>query len=645
MVDATSQPITRIALIGNPNAGKTTIFNALVRGSSRISNHPGITANAIVGKRVLDGVTLNVTDLPGTYSLELDLPEADLCRKYLQEETPDLIFFVLDAMAFGRNLKLLEEMVETEIPFVVVVTKTEEAQLRGHKIDIQAMQDQLAVPVVEASSSSRVRKLDLISVVGQATSPFADSEPAGDLSNWLIDLQARVSLPMNPEVARRRRARDDRLDRFFIHPWWGLVFFGVVMTLVFGSVFWLAKTPMDWIDVFFGSVGEQISARMAEGALRDFLVDGVVGGVAGTLVFLPQIVMLFFLVAILEETGYLTRAAFVADRWLRPFGLPGQSFVPLLSSHACAIPAIMCTRLIPDRRDRIATILVAPFLSCSARLPVYILLVGILFPSRPLLAACAFVGCYLLGAVAAVASAGIVRLFLLPGASIPMVMELPPYRFPSLKEAGRVALERGWAFLINAGTVILLICILLWWMSSYPAISESSKVTDLRGEAQLQVDPALAKQILSEADSLAMREATASSYAGQLGKMVEPVLAPVGADWQLSVAVVASFAAREVFVSSLNVLLGVSEDEAEKTSLERLRSATRDDGSPLLPVSAAGGLLVFYVLAMQCLPTLAVTRREAGGVHWALLQLGWMTLLAWVLGTLTRSLLIWAGVS
>ncbi len=645
MVDATSQPITRIALIGNPNAGKTTIFNALVRGSSRISNHPGITANAIVGKRVLDGVTLNVTDLPGTYSLELDLPEADLCRKYLQEETPDLIFFVLDAMAFGRNLKLLEEMVETEIPFVVVVTKTEEAQLRGHKIDIQAMQDQLAVPVVEASSSSRVRKLDLISVVGQATSPFADSEPAGDLSNWLIDLQARVSLPMNPEVARRRRARDDRLDRFFIHPWWGLVFFGVVMTLVFGSVFWLAKTPMDWIDVFFGSVGEQISARMAEGALRDFLVDGVVGGVAGTLVFLPQIVMLFFLVAILEETGYLTRAAFVADRWLRPFGLPGQSFVPLLSSHACAIPAIMCTRLIPDRRDRIATILVAPFLSCSARLPVYILLVGILFPSRPLLAACAFVGCYLLGAVAAVASAGIVRLFLLPGASIPMVMELPPYRFPSLKEAGRVALERGWAFLINAGTVILLICILLWWMSSYPAISESSKVTDLRGEAQLQVDPALAKQILSEADSLAMREATASSYAGQLGKMVEPVLAPVGADWQLSVAVVASFAAIEVFVSSLNVLLGVSEDEAEKTSLERLRSATRDDGSPLLPVSAAGGLLVFYVLAMQCLPTLAVTRREAGGVHWALLQLGWMTLLAWVLGTLTRSLLIWAGVS
>lgn len=644
MVDAASQNMTRISLVGNPNAGKTTIFNALVRGSSRVSNHPGITAEAIVGQREVDGRILKVTDLPGTYSLDLDLPEAQLCRKHLEENSPDLFFCVIDAMGFGRNLKLLEELIESGIPLVVIMTKTEEAYLRGQKIDIEAMQEYLGVPVVEASSRAHVRKLDLVSVVDQAKQLTQAPESAQDRSQWLIELQAKVSLPVHPEEAQRRRARDDRLDRFFTHPLWGLVFFGTVMSLIFGSVFWLADTPMGWIDTFFGAVGEQLSIRMSEGPLRDLLIDGVIGGIAGTLVFLPQILMLFFLVALLEETGYLTRAAFVADRWLRPFGLPGQSFVPLLSSHACAIPAIMCTRLIPDRRDRIATILVAPFLSCAARLPVYVLLVGILFPNQPLLAGCAFVGCYLLGAIAAVASAGLVRVFLLPGASIPMVMELPPYRFPSLKEAGRLALERGWSFLVNAGTVILLICILLWWLSSYPAIPESSNVTALRSEAEMQVDPVLAEEISTAADSLAIREAAANSYAGQMGKLVEPVLAPVGADWQLSVAVVASFAAREVFVSSLNVLLGVGEEASDQTTMDRVRSSTRDDGSPLLPLSAAGGLLVFYVLAMQCLPTLAVTRREAGGLRWALLQFGWMTILAWVLGAITKLLLIWLGV-
>jgi ferrous iron transport protein B len=304
----------------------------------------------------------------------------------------------------------------------------------------------------------------------------------------------------------------------------------------------------------------------------------------------------------------------------------------------------MCTRLIPDRRDRIATILVAPFLSCSARLPVYVLLVGILFPGQPLFAGCAFVGCYLLGAVAAVGSAGLVRLALLPGASMPMVLELPPYRLPSLKEAVRVAAERGLSFLSKAGTVILLICILLWWLSSYPVTAESSKVTDLRTSVQMQTDPELVVEMTAEAESLALRESAAGSYAGQMGKLMEPVLAPVGADWQLSVAVMASFAAREVFVSSLNVLLGVSEGEDERTTMERVMSTKRDDGSPLLPIPSAAGLLVFYVLAMQCLPTLAVTRREAGGVRWAVLQFVWMTVLAWVLGALTRTILLALGV-
>lgn len=646
MVDAGTLPTIRLAMVGNPNAGKTTIFNALVSGSGRVSNHPGSTADAVVGKCHHHGKTLSVTDLPGTYSLQLDLPEAHLCRLHLEgEETPQVIFCVVDAMGLGRNLKLLGELMETGKPLVVVVTKTEEAKLRGQQIDIGALEEYLGVPVVEAARRSNVRKLDLVSLVEKAR--IGRSIPQDDeaLAQWGTDLQARVSLPVNPEGAKRRRRRDDRLDRVFTHPWIGAVFFSVAMSLLFGSVFWLAQTPMEWIDGSFAFLAQWLSARMAEGPVRDLIVDGVIGGVSGTLVFLPQILLLFFLVSLLEETGYLARAAFVADRWLRPFGLPGQSFVPLLSSHACAIPAIMCTRLIPDRRDRIATILVAPFLSCSARLPVYILLVGILFPGEPILAGCTFIGCYLLGAFAAVASAGLVRMFLVPGASMPMVLELPPYKIPSVSEAARIAMERGWSFLTKAGSVILLICILLWWMSSYPATAESSGVMALRTASQMQTDPVLAGEISAQAESLYLRESAAASYAGQMGKLMEPVLAPVGADWQLSVAVMASFAAREVFVSSLNVLLGVSENAADQTTLERVASSTRDDGSPLLPLSSAGGLLVFYVLAMQCLPTLAVTRREAGGMRWALLQFGWMTLWAWILGALTRFVLLSMGVS
>ncbi|MGE4620392.1 MAG: ferrous iron transporter B [Planctomycetota bacterium] len=644
-MESVSPRTIRITLAGNPNVGKTTIFNALVRSSSRVSNYPGITADAVVGQRLHDGNILQVTDLPGTYSMELDLPESQLCRQHMESnDSPEVLFCVLDAMGLGRNLKLLGELMQMRIPAVVVVTKTLEAQLRGQKIEISALEEFLGVPVIEAARRSAVRKLDLVSLVGKARVPAPVPETEDALIRWRTDLQAKTSLPINPQEAKRRRLRDDRLDGIFTHPVVGLVFFGVVMSLIFGSVFWLAQWPMEWIEGVFGALAEWLSGQMTEGPLRNLMVDGVIGGVAGTLVFLPQIVMLFFLVALLEETGYLARAAFVADRWLRPFGLPGHAFVPLLSSHACAIPAIMCTRLIPDRRDRIATILVAPFLSCSARLPVYVLLVGILFPGQPLFAGCAFVGCYLLGAVAAVGSAGLVRLALLPGASMPMVLELPPYRLPSLKEAVRVAAERGLSFLSKAGTVILLICILLWWLSSYPVTAESSKVTDLRTSVQMQTDPELVVEMTAEAESLALRESAAGSYAGQMGKLMEPVLAPVGADWQLSVAVMASFAAREVFVSSLNVLLGVSEGEDERTTMERVMSTKRDDGSPLLPIPSAGGLLVFYVLAMQCLPTLAVTRREAGGVRWAVLQFVWMTVLAWVLGALTRTILLALGV-
>ena len=641
----------RVVIVGNPNVGKSTIFNEIIGGNSRISNYPGITAESLVGEATVAGEVMQFTDLPGTYSLDLELPDSLLCKMELRGETEvDFIIVVIDAIGLRRSVQLISELMSLGVPMAAVLTKGNEAKLRGYQVQVDALEKVLGIPTVEVEERGAVRSLDIGTLIEKATVPDPVEQGNGDdvapaIQQWGTDLLATVSRPLHPEEARKRRDREDRIDGLAIHPLIGLVIFLAAMGILFGTVFWLAQMPMEWIDMLFGQLASWTAENLDEGPVRGLLVDGIIGGIGGTLIFLPQILMLFFLVSLLEETGYLARAAFVADRWLRPFGLPGQAFVPLLSSHACAIPGILCTRLIPDRRDRLATIFVAPFLSCSARLPVYILLVGVLFPGRPIAAGFAFVGCYLLGAVVAVLSAVLVRRTLLPGRSSPMVLELPPYQRPSFREAGRVALHRGWTFLTNAGSAILCICILLWWLSSYPGVEPSVQLTSLQQQASQMEDPVRAEQLAQEAELLSLRESARGSYAGQLGRWVEPVLAPVGADWQLSVAVMASFAAREVFVSSLNVMIGVGEDSHHRSTRERVVASRRDDGSPLLPASSAAGLLVFYVLAMQCLPTLAVTRKEAGGIHWALLQLAWMTAVAWILGTLTRLGLLALGVS
>ncbi|MGA1490163.1 MAG: nucleoside recognition domain-containing protein, partial [Planctomycetota bacterium] len=387
-------------------------------------------------------------------------------------------------------------------------------------------------------------------------------------------------------------------------------------------------------------LGGEVTDLLPEGVLRDLLVDGVVGGIAGTVVFLPQICLLFFLLTLIEDTGYLARAACVANRLLRPFGLPGTAFVPLLSSHACAIPGIICTRLIPDRRDRLATILVAPFVSCSARIPVYTLLIGVLFAGRPAWqGGLAFAGCYLLGGVAALLTALLFRRTLLRGRSRPMLLELPPYRRPSLRNAALTAWDRGRTFLVKAGTVILLISIVLWWMSTYPGTPTSPEVLELRTRAEAAADATAAEQLAAQADRLEGRESLAGSYSGRIGRTVEPILSPIGADWQLSIAVLSSFSAREGFVSALTVTLGAGDDIDDSGRVrEIVASARRDDGSPLLDPAAAASLLVFFVLAMQCLPTLAVTSREAGGWRWAALQFGYMSVVAWFLAWLTHGI-------
>jgi ferrous iron transport protein B len=478
-----------------------------------------------------------------------------------------------------------------------------------------------------------------------ASLPPANAK-AEALMAWAEDLAADVTAGDTAGVDGVDHLTE-RLDRVLTHPILGLLVFLSVMSGLFWILFALATVPMDLIEATFAGLGRLVETWLPSGPVRDLLSQGIVGGIAGTIVFLPQICLLFFLITLLEDTGYLARAAFVLDRLLARFGLPGHAFVPLLTSHACALPGIMSARLIPDRRDRLATILVAPFMSCSARLPVYVLLTTLLFAGRPAAAGLAFAGCYLLGAGAALFTAWLAGRTILPGRARPMILELPTYKVPSVKNALLAAKDQGLSFLTTAGTVIVAICIVMWWLSAYPKISVLPQVEALRLEATAPgVGNERASALIAEADSLQSRAEQAGSFAGRIGHTVAPVFKPLGFDWQLTVGVLTSFLAREVFVSTMSVLAGGQADaDVNEGVVARIRGMTRDDGTAVFTPSAAAAALVFFVLAMQCLPTLTVTRKETGSLRYAALQLGYMSGLAYVVALLVYQGLRAAGVS
>jgi len=660
---ATQARRPRIALLGAPNTGKTTLFNRLCGLRAKTANFPGTTTDARVGRFQLNdqaGAAAEIVDLPGTYRLFLDLPEARICRGVLEGEgmyrQPDAVVVVADATNLSRSLCLVGELLGIGLPTVVALNMVDLAQRRGLTLDPVRLGRLLGCPVVPvvARSGRGVAELRLTLASALGEPPVAPELPPPDsadgdaLLTW-ADLVMEQSVGGAGAVGSGSDTLTVRLDQAFTHPILGVLLFAAVMAGLFWTVFALATIPMDLIDWTFGVIGEWVQATLPAGVIRDLLSDGVVAGIAGTVVFLPQICLLFFLISLLEDTGYLARAAFVTDRILSRFGLPGHAFVPLLSSHACALPGILSTRLIPDRRDRMATILVAPFMSCSARLPVYILLTSLLFRDQPLMAGLAFTGCYLLGSLAALISAFVARRTLLKGHSRPMVLELPSYKLPALRTAVITAYQQGKAFLQTAGTVILAICIVMWWLSAFPRVDPPPEATTLRTEAAaLEAnEPDRALELVAEASNLEAYHAQAASFAGRLGRLIQPVYEPLGYDWQLTVGVLTSFLAREVFVSTLAVLITGEDidDPADEGVFSRVRDAKRDDGSPLFTPATAASLLVFFVLAMQCLPTLVVTRRETGAWRWAALQFFWMTGLAWIFAFVTYQGLHLVGIA
>lgn len=633
-----------VLILGNPNVGKTTLFNRLCGLRSATANFPGSTVESRIGTSVRRGAKRTFTDLPGTYSLNTEDDLSHVCTNALDGvecDPPDAVLIIADATNLRRNLTLVNEVLQHGIPCVVALSMVDIAQKSGLTFDTKKFGENLGCPVVAVHprTGDGINQLHEALDHPTASPPsLPDTEQYSVVNDWANDV---IASSVGGELAISGGTLTDRLDAAFTHPIVGLFVFASVMASLFWVIFTLAAFPMDLVELVFGHVGQLVENVLPEGAFSDLIVNGVIGGIAGTVVFLPQICLLFFLISLLEDTGYLARAAFVMDRLLRKFGLPGQSFVPFLSAHACAIPAIMSARIVPDRRDRLATILVAPFFSCSARIPVYVLLIGFLFIDRPLLAGLAFFGCYVLGAAAALFTSLLLRRTLLPGVSRPMVLELPTYKLPSFRTAVLNTIDRAWVFLKNAGTVILTIVIVLWWLSSYPTLDPPAESIALREQASLIATTNVEKseQLEAEADAIASTAQLAGSFAGQIGKFVEPVFRPLGYDWKLSIGVMTSFAAREVFVSTIAVLSAGNDEVEDQGIIQKIKKSKRDDGTPLFDVPTSASLLVFFVLAMQCLPTIVVTRRETGSWNWALLQLGYMTVLAWVFSFATYSLI------
>jgi ferrous iron transport protein B len=645
-----------VALIGNPNTGKTTVFNRLCGLRAKTANYPGTTTSMRTGRTELGGTPVEVVDLPGVYELHLDGAEARIAREVLRGggrlPRPDVVVVVVDACNLTRNLVLAGELLAYDIPVVVALNMIDLAARRALTLDADVLSRRLGAAVVPMVARRGTGVDSLKGAIAHAIASPAPPRPRDlpapgssldELSAWADDVLADAAASGDLGGAD---TFTERLDRALTHPVLGLGAFAVTMGALFWTLFALAAVPMDLIEATFATLGDLVGRSIPEGPIRDLLTDGIIGGIAGTVVFLPQICLLFFLISLLEDTGYLARAAFVMDRVLYRFGLPGHSFVPLLTSHACALPGIMSTKLIPDRRDRLATILVAPFMSCSARLPVYVLLTSLLFADRPALAGVAFAGCYVLGGTAALFSAWLFGRTVLSGRPRPMVLELPSYKTPSIGNALLTAKDQGIGFLRTAGTTIMAICVVMWWLSAYPRVNTPPEAEALRAQAaQAGLSLEQAAALREEADALEARAAQAASFAGIIGRSVQPIFAPLGYDWQLTVGVLTSFLAREVFVSTLSVLVGGAGDpEVDEGVIDRIRRMTRADGTLVFTPATAASALVFFVLAMQCLPTLAVTRKETGSWRYPLLQLGYMSGLAYLAAFLVHHGLGAAGI-
>ena len=627
-----------IALAGSPNCGKTALFNALTGGRQKVGNYAGVTVERKEGT-VLGhfGFDVQVLDLPGTYSLDARTPDEVVTRDVLlgqvaHERVPALLVAVADATNLERNLSLVLELRDLGKPLVLALNMMDLALARGLEIDLAILERELGFPVIPTVAVKREGTEALVRAVENrlraegetAFLSISASLPEATFTTVRerfleVDriLAASIRKPLAPTLWT------DRIDHIVLHPVFGTFVLIAVLTLMFQAIFSLAEIPKGWIDLGVKALGQGVFTLLPDGALRSLLVDGMIAGVGGVLVFLPQILLLFFFILILEDSGYMPRAAFLMDRLMGKVGLNGRSFIPLLSSYACAIPGIMATRAIPSPRDRLVTILIAPLTTCSARLPVYTLLIGAFIPHRTVFGILGLPGVvmmvlYFSGIAAALLMALLFRQFVFKGPRPELILELPTYKWPSVRNVTLGLWERAMIFVRRAGTIILALTVILWFLSSYPKAPESSK------------DPAIY-----------------SSYAGRIGHAIEPVIRPLGFDWRIGVALIPGFAAREVMVSALATVYAVETREgpnSEGTATEEANvKALGDVLAKSWSLATALSLLAWYVIALQCVSTVAVAHRETNSWRWPLLMLGYLTALAYAGSFLTYHVALTLG--
>jgi len=686
-----------IALVGNPNCGKSSLFNALTGLNQQVGNFPGVTVDKKTGALPIKGHTATLIDLPGTYSFYPKREDEWVAYKVLMgvdlEIHTDVILLVADASNLKRNLLFCSQIIDLKKPVVLALTMNDLAVKKGIKIDIAGLQKDLGIPVVavDARKNKGLTELKnaLIGIIETprsknqqgfinnkslapdaitafkkiypTTSDYAalhylmhhkafplEAEMQHNIEQIEIESNFNPTKTQAAEILQRyshiqdiikkrvvnpdpsaKKKRTDQLDDIFLHRIGGYVFLFAVLFILFQSIFWMAKFPMDGIEWLFTNVTTYLNKVLPNTWWEDLLVNGLLAGVGGIFIFVPQIMILFGLITLLEDTGYMARISFLSDKLMRKVGLNGKSVMPMISGFACAVPAIMSARNIENKKERLLTIMVTPFMSCSARLPVYTILISLVIDHKIYfgflsLQGLVMMGLYLLGVVMALLVSLLLKWFVNIKEKSYFILELPVYRVPRWGNIGITMFQKAKIFVTDAGKVIIVISLLLWFLSSYGPGDQMKKVTQAYAQ-----EIAAAPQNKLQLDKAYHTQKLESSYAGMLGKSIEPVIAPLGFDWKMGIAIITSFAAREVFVGTMATLYSV--EVSDNSSLtEKLRAAKRPDGTPVYSLAAALSLMIFYVLAMQCMSTLAVVKRETGSWKWPVLQFFMMTGLAYL---------------
>jgi ferrous iron transport protein B len=697
-----------IALIGNPNSGKSSLFNLLTGLRQKVGNFPGVTVEKKEG-----GFTLPnkqdciILDLPGTYSLYPRRSDEWVSYKQLMTpdkgESIDLAVVVADASNLRRNLLYVSQVIDLKIPVVVALTMVDLAKKRGIKIDVDCLSREMQVPVVVVNArtgkgidqlKSTVAQMLNIEVTGQDFFPIDElaKEAIGEMRELIpslgnygavhhlinheafelsTEIQGKIEAieakykfnhtkiqaediqlryqkirqvmlkSVQEESIEKRKMFSERLDHFFLHRTWGYLIMGIVLFVLFQSVFWVAEYPMNLIESGVGMLGGWLGKILPEGWIADIVVNGILAGLGGILVFVPQIMILFGLITLLEDTGYMARISFLSDRIMRRVGLNGKSVMPMIGGFACAVPAIMSARNIENKKERLLTIMVTPFMSCSARLPVFTILASMIVPNKNILGVISLqglvlMGLYVLGIVIALVVSYVMNLFIKIKEKSFFILELPVYRQPRWKNIIYTMVEKAKVFVFDAGKVIMIISLVLWAFSSFGPTEKRNKIEE-KYAILIKNDPVNENTYQAEKSSALLE----NSYAGIMGRSIEPVIRPLGYDWKIGIALITSFAAREVFVGTMATLYSVGEnaDENSETLRNKMHAAKRADGTLVYTTATGYSLLIFYLLAMQCMSTLAVVKRETGSWKWPIIQLIYMTGLAYLLSFIAYQLL------